>query len=72
MTAYELSKLLSRPLGKETLVVLALTTFFVYSVRWTDSDGQSHNGPAAALAERMGRGGWTRRCCGRPPRKTGR
>ena len=49
MTAYELSKLLSRPLGKETLVVLALTTFFVYSVRWTDSDGQSHTGPAAAL-----------------------
>ena len=26
MTAYELSKLLSRPLGKETLVVLALTS----------------------------------------------
>lgn len=71
MTAYELSKLLSRPLGKETLVVLALTTFFVYSVRWTDSDGQSHAGPAAALAERMGRGVGRGAAAAGHPRKLG-
>lgn len=71
MTAYELSKLLSRPLGKETLVVLALTTFFVYSVRWTDSDGQSHTGPAAALAERMGRGVGRGAAAAGHPRKLG-
>ena len=62
MTTYELRKLFSRPLGKGTLVVLAavvaLTTFFACSVRWTDQAGQNHTGPAAARQLRQQQKAW--------------
>lgn len=62
MTAYELRKLFSRPLGKGALMVLAavlaLTTFFACSVRWTDQAGQNHTGPAAARQLRQQQKAW--------------
>ena len=62
MTAYELRKLFSRPLGKGALMVLAavlaLTTFFACSVRWTDLAGQNHPGPAAARQLRQQQKAW--------------
>lgn len=62
MTTYELRKLFSRSLGKGTLVVLAavvaLTTFFACSVRWTDQAGQNHTGPAAARQLRQQQKAW--------------
>ena len=62
MVKYELQKLFSRPLGKGALVVLAavvaLTTFFACSVRWTDQEGQNHTGPAAARQLRQQQKAW--------------
>lgn len=62
MTAYELRKLFSRHLGKGALMVLAavlaLTTFFACSVRWTDQAGQNHTGPAAARQLRQQQKAW--------------